>query len=57
MTVTAITALCVAAAGVITAVVALVHSLQQAGVLKAHLASQAHASPPDGPSASPPVPP
>ena len=51
MSAAVITALLVAVAGVITAVVALIHSLQQAGVLKAHLAAVAEAAPPDKPPA------
>jgi hypothetical protein len=44
-----ISALCTGIVGVITAVVALLHSLQQAGILKAHLAAVAKAAPPDKP--------
>lgn len=54
MSAAVITALCTGIAGVLTAAVALIHSLQQAGILKAHLASEAHAAPPDGKPVPPP---
>lgn len=52
MTPAVITSLCTGIVGVLTAVVALVHSLTQAGILKAHLAAVAESTPP----ASPPSP-
>jgi len=52
VSVATITALCTAVAAVITAVVALIKAAQQAGLLKAHLAGEAHAAPPAAPDAT-----
>lgn len=53
MSAATIAALCTGVAGVLTAVMALIHSLQQAGILKAHLAAVAKAAPPDKPAPPP----